>query len=413
MKSDLDALMEAENLDALLIIGPASHNPPMMYLTGGGHITQADLIKKRSEPAVLYCWPMERDEAARSGLTVYVHDMQAYNEDLRRNGGNFLEAHVRRYQRVFNELGLVAGRVALYGKLDAGHVFGVFSALQERLPELQFVGQVGESVLLSAMATKDEQEIERIRRMGQITTEVVAETADFLTSHAVQDEVLIKADGRPLTIGDVRRRINLWLAERNVENPQGVIFAIGRDAGVPHSSGNDADVLRLGQTIIYDIYPCEAGGGYYYDMTRTWCLGYAPDEAQKLYEEVLAVYQQLRSRLRVGTLAKDHQALACDLFEARGHATLRSNPQTLNGYVHSLGHGVGLNIHEKPMLSLTASETQRLEPGMVITLEPGLYYPERSLGVRLEDTCSAAADGLFQPLVEFPMDLVLPMKRGR
>jgi len=342
-----------------------------------------------------------------------VHDMQAYNEDLRRNGGNFLEAHVRRYQRVFNELGLVAGRVALYGKLDAGHVYGVFSALQERLPQLQFVGQVGESVLLSAMATKDEQEIERIRRMGQVTTEVVAETADFLTSHAVQDEVLIKTDGRPLTIGDVRRRINLWLAERNVENPQGVIFAIGRDAGVPHSSGNDADVLRLGQTIVYDIYPCEAGGGYYYDMTRTWCLGYAPDEAQRLYEDVLAVYQQLRSHLRVGTLAKDHQALACDLFEARGHATLRSNPQTLNGYVHSLGHGVGLNIHEKPMLSLTASETQRLEPGMVITLEPGLYYPERGLGVRLEDTCAAVADGLFQPLVEFPMDLVLPMKRGR
>jgi Xaa-Pro aminopeptidase len=413
MKSDLDALMEAEDLDALLIIGSASHNPPMMYLTGGGHVTQADLIKKRGEPAILYCWPMERDEAARSGLTVYVHDMQAYNEDLRRNGGNFLEAHVRRYQRLFNELGLVAGRVALYGKFDAGHVFGIFSALQERLPELRFVGQVGESVLLSAMATKDEQEVERIRRMGQITTEVIAETADFLTSHAVQDEVLIKADGRPLTIGDVRRRIHLWLAERNVENPQGVIFAIGRDAGVPHSSGNDADVLRLGQTIVYDIYPCEAGGGYYYDITRTWCLGYAPDAAQKLYEDVLAVYQQLRSRLRVGTSAREHQAMACDLFEARGHVTVRSDPQTLNGYVHSLGHGVGLNIHESPMLSLTAPETQQLKPGMVITLEPGLYYPERGMGVRLEDTCSADAQGLFQPLVEYPVDLILPMKSGR
>ena len=89
---------------------------------------------------------------------------------------------------------------------------------------------------------------------------------------------MVKPNGDPLTIRDVKQRINLWLSERGAENPEDTIFAIGRDAGVPHSSGNPMTSLRLGQTIVFDIYPCEAGGGYFYDFTRTWCLGYAPDE---------------------------------------------------------------------------------------------------------------------------------------
>ena len=70
MKSDLDALMQSRNLDALLVLGNATHNPPMYYLTGGGHVSNAVLIKKRGDPGVLFCNDMERDEAAKSGLKV-------------------------------------------------------------------------------------------------------------------------------------------------------------------------------------------------------------------------------------------------------------------------------------------------------------------------------------------------------
>jgi Xaa-Pro aminopeptidase len=68
MKRNLDAIMQARDVDALLVVGPGQHNPAMVYLTGGGHLTQADLIKKRGEPAVLFHAAMERDEAARTGL---------------------------------------------------------------------------------------------------------------------------------------------------------------------------------------------------------------------------------------------------------------------------------------------------------------------------------------------------------
>ena len=68
MKSDIDALMQARNMDALLILGSAEHNPPMYYLTGGGHISSALLLKKRGEAPTLFYNDMERDEAARTGL---------------------------------------------------------------------------------------------------------------------------------------------------------------------------------------------------------------------------------------------------------------------------------------------------------------------------------------------------------
>jgi Xaa-Pro aminopeptidase len=72
MKTDIDALMESHEIDALLVTGPAQHNPAMYYFTGGGHISQADLIKKRGQAPVLFYNSMERDEAAKTGLQTKV-----------------------------------------------------------------------------------------------------------------------------------------------------------------------------------------------------------------------------------------------------------------------------------------------------------------------------------------------------
>jgi Xaa-Pro aminopeptidase len=169
-------------------------------------------------------------------------------------------------------------------------------------------------------------------------------------------------------------------------------------------------VLRLGQTIIFDIFPCEPGGGYFHDFTRTWCLGYAPEEALALYEDVRFVFQTVMNELRVGVPTRQVMRRACQLFEERGHPTQRSDPQTQEGFVHGLGHGVGLNIHERPQFGMFASESERLLPGMVMTVEPGLYYPKREMGVRLEDTIWVRPDGQVETLVEYPLDFVLSMQ---
>jgi Xaa-Pro aminopeptidase len=198
-----------------------------------------------------------------------------------------------------------------------------------------------------------------------------------------------------------------------VDAENGTIFAIGHDAGVPHSRGNARDPLKLGQTIVYDIFPAEPGGGYFFDFTRTWCLGYAPDEVEQAYADVLATFKGVVKALRPGELARAYQALTCQMLEARGHPTIGSDPTTTSGYVHSIAHGVGLHIHEAPSFADTPTNHQRLEPGMVVTIEPGVYYPERGYGIRIEDCLWLNPKNLkFETLATYKKDLVLPVKKG-
>jgi len=103
------------------------------------------------------------------------------------------------------------------------------------------------------------------------------------------------------------------------------------------------------------------------------------------------------------------QLRTCELFEAYGHETVRTNPRVTQGYVHGLGHGVGLDVHEKPWFSRADDSSNNLRPGSVFTLEPGLYYPEKGYGIRLEDTYYVSQEGKFAKFVDYPMDLVIPM----
>jgi Xaa-Pro aminopeptidase len=402
MKSDLDTLMQARNLDAILVLGKAEHNPPMYYLMGGGHVSNAVLFKKRGEPAVIYCNAMEREEAAKSGLQVIPTRVSA-TETLLKDTKEILDT-----QRI------TSGRVALYGVFDVGTTLALIQALRNAAPQVEFVGEEkDDSLFLHAMETKDEAEVERIRKVGKITTEVVGMVADYLTSRDVgEDEVLLREDGNPLTIRDVKGKIALWLAERGAVDVEGCIFAIGRDAGIPHSVGNPDDELRLGQTIIFDIFPGEAGGGYFYDFTRTWSLGYATPEAQKLYDEVKDVFDKVIENIDLNVSFKEYQIMVCDEFNKNGHATpVHTEGVLTEGYVHSLGHGLGLNVHERPWSRHTSSDDNQLKSGVVVTIEPGLYYPEKGMGVRIEDSYWVRPDGAFEKLAEYPYDFVLPMKK--
>lgn len=412
MKKDIDRLMLEHQIDALFVCGSAQHNPAMTYFTGGVHLTQAELIKVVHQESVLYyASMMEGEEAARSGLKVLSYEALQINQQLEQYKSKPVQARAARYQRMLADQGITHGRIALYGMIDAGSAYATFRELNRFLPDLEIISEEEQSLLLLAMATKDDLELERIRKMGKITTEVVSMVADFLTSQRVSKQTLVKSDGTPLLIGDVKKKINLWLAERNAENPEGTIFAQGRDAAIPHSSGLDDMPIELGKTIVFDIFPCELYGGYYYDFTRTWCLGYAPDEALKLYQDVWDVYQLVTGELKVGAACPQYQKMTCDFFESRGHTTVQSNPKTENGYVHSLGHGVGLHVHEKPWFGRNADANDVIQPGMVFTIEPGLYYPEKGMGVRLEDTYLVTEDGKIELVAPYPMDLVLPMKK--
>ncbi len=415
MKSDLDAIMQGKNLDAIIVFGNAEHNPPMRYMTGGGHISHATLIKKRGEAAILFHGDMERDEAAKSGLKLISYsnyDGMALHKQA--NGDSLLAAALRT-QLMLKDAGVTSGRVGIYGTYDLGAIFGMLTNVQKIIPNIEFVGEGREdSIFMRTMETKDETEVARIRNMGKITTSVVGKVRDFLTSCDVRDdEVLLNENGTALTVGDVHSKIRLWVAEQGAELPSGFIFAIGRDAGVPHSAGTPTDLMKLGQTIVFDIYPAEAGGGYYYDFTRTWSLGYAAPEAQELYDQVKEIFDTLNDNFDLNTPFANYNIMTCEYFESKGHQSPLHTKAPVEGYVHSLGHGVGLNIHERPFSGLTANDEHRLAPGVVITSEPGLYYPEKGMGFRIEDTLWVRPDGKMETLAEYPYDFVLPMKKWK
>ena len=410
MKSEIRQLMKSNNIEALLITGAGKHNPAMVYLTGGGHMTSADLVYPVDGQEVLYCRGMERDEAKKTGIKTSLINEFPYQDYLRESNGDKAIAQAIRYKAMLNKSDIESGRIMLYGVGEINKKFPVYKALQSLLPEVEFVGNNEIDILQKAMMCKNAEEIARIQHMGEITMEVVGRVAEFLIAQNVENEVLIQKDGRPLRIEDVKKRINFWLAELGAENPEGTIFSIGHDAGVPHSVGNPNDYIVQGQTIVFDIFPCEAGGGYFHDFTRTWSLGYATDEVIKIYEDVKKVYDTIKGALSEGTVFKQYQKQTCDLFEELGHTTICKDTNILEGYIHSLGHGVGLNIHEYPFSGYTAGDDEILSPGTVFTIEPGLYYPSRNLGVRLEDTYVTKDDGTFSTLIDYPLDLILRMK---
>lgn len=410
MKSDLDTLMGERELDVLFISGGTRDNPAMHYLSNGAQVGEYTLlIKKRTVKPVLIAIGMERDEAAKSGLEVIERSRYNLPRLLLQEGGNQVAAHARMLTAIFREIN-VKGRVGIYGREEQGFTLALVNELRTLSPEITFVGELTPNVLQLAQMTKDEDEMTRIRSLATAALSVVADTREFLASQTVEKGRLVTEHGKPVTVGDMQRQINRWSVERNLENTEGMIFACGRDTGVPHSRGQKDSPLTLGETIVFDYFPREAGGGYFYDFTRTWCLGHAPPTVEHTHRQVVEAFDLAISKLRVGQSCRSLQRLVNDCFEGQGHRTTRSHPGTTEGYVHSLGHGIGLSVHEHPRLAETAGPEERVKAGMVLTIEPGLYYPDDGYGIRVEDyVWMDPKSGLPETIGIFDKELLIPL----
>jgi Xaa-Pro aminopeptidase len=411
MKTDLDRLMADRNLDALLVLGDASGNPIMNYLTGGAALERAYIVKRRGGPLTLVHGSMERDTAAETGLVLVDRD-QRYNyyQLLKEHNGDRLAVEVSTLRKLIDDQQL-RGRLGIYGRIDAGAAYTVFNHLQDALVDTELVGEFGDTLFGLARETKDDREINEMRKAGRNTCLLMGEVQEYIQGQRVRDEVVMRADDRPLTIGDVKAFIRARLAAHGMKEDHENIFSQGRDAGVPHNRGDYAMPLQLGQSIVFDFFP-QVETGYFHDITRSWSLGYARDEVQQAWEETKEIFDRVMAALAVGRPARDYQLMTCDYYESKGHKTPRSHPGTEEGLVHSLGHGLGLDIHEEPRLSHAAGNNTLLQPGHVFSVEPGLYYPERGFGVRIEDTVAFTEAGRLVNLTDYPYDLVIPMSKS-
>ncbi len=184
--------------------------------------------------------------------------------------------------------------------------------------------------------------------------------------------------GAPLTSEKLRASIDTAILQAGGVAGH-TIVAGGKQACDPHEEGHGP--LRANEPIILDIFPRAQQTGYFGDLTRTVVRGRASEGVRKLYDTVLRGQQLAFQRMRTGSpTAAVHQGVQ-EFFVREGYRTGKRNGR-MQGFFHGTGHGLGLEIHEAPRVGLNSAG--ELRPGHVVTVEPGLYYPELG-GVRLED----------------------------
>lgn len=408
MRNDIDRLMAERNLDAAVALGSTATSPTLYYLTGGASLEGAIIILRRGQRPLLVHSPMERDDAAKSGLECVPASRWNLAAITREMGGALLDGKTEQLRRILADFN-VRGRVGFYGHGEIGQAHALLARLEQTLGDVEVVVEFDHDLISSARITKDAQELAAMWEVARRANDVVAAVADMLSSRRVANNRLLAPDGSPLTVGDVKRFIHDQCVVRELEQPGENIFSLGSHAAIPHHGGDPRTELELGKSIIFDFFPRPVGGGYFHDMTRTWSLGYATDAVQAAWNDVKAAFDAVVDTLALGRKTSDYQIMTCEMFEAKGHPTVMSTPGTEVGYVHGLAHGLGLEVHEPPSFYPYPGNTATLQPGAVFTIEPGLYYEEEGFGVRIEDVYYCDADGRFHSMTPFAKDLVLPV----
>lgn len=246
--------------------------------------------------------------------------------------------------------------------------------------------------LFAQRQIKTPEEIEAIRKAMRAAEQGMQVAVEAIGAAVVRDRILY-CDGEPLTSEHLRRLIHLELMSQDC-TAEHTIAACGDDACDPHQEGSGP--LRAGETIIIDIFPRDSASGYFGDITRTVCKGAAPAAVKDLYELVHCGQQLALERICAGADGRQiHQAIH-DLFSRSGRDTYEKDGH-MQGFFHSTGHGLGLEIHEAPRLGPRGDV---LKTGQVVTVEPGLYYPGLG-GVRIEDVVLVEDDGCDN-LATFP-----------
>ena len=266
-----------------------------------------------------------------------------------------------------------------------------------------------DDVVTKIRAQKRPEEVEHIRE-AQRANEAAMRAAEALLRDAVVDDAgsadgsagddtdeVLYHDGAALTSERVKTEIEATLLERGYGLDE-TIVACGVEAADPHDRGSGP--LRPNRPIIIDIFPRSKTTGYHADMTRTFVVGDPDPTVREWFDHTNDAVTAALDAIEPGVTGATVHDAVCDVYEDAGLPTLRSEPTTETGFIHSTGHGVGLDVHELPRIAPDGGE---LCPGHVVTVEPGLYDPAVG-GVRTEDLILVTDDG-YENLTDYAIDL--------
>jgi Xaa-Pro aminopeptidase len=285
--------------------------------------------------------------------------------------------------------------------LQSAVVPGAFPLeLADRLRACGIALQPDQPLFDARRRVKSEAELAGIRRAQAAAEEGMRAAARLLRGAEPGSGGLI-VGGEPLTCERLKDAIRDGVAGSGAAPGDDFIVSHGAQSAVGHESGSGW--IQPSEPVIIDLWPRDPESACFADMTRTFVVGEAPEELRSYHELTRESLERARRAVHAGVAGREVYGISCEPYERQGLPTQRTKaPRKVleEGYYHSLGHGVGLEVHEPPTLGRAPD---LLVAGDVITLEPGCYRPGFG-GCRLEDLVLVTEDGC-DLLTDFPYEL--------
>jgi Xaa-Pro aminopeptidase len=334
---------------------------------------------------------LERGRIAALGGDLKVHALEEFGyDDLVASGAERAEILLEVTVRACRALGMQGAAVPSEFPLE----------LADRLRAAGFTLAPDRSAFELRRRVKSNAELAGIRR-AQAAAEAGMRAAAELLRAAEHGGDGLRAGGEPLTCEGLKAAIRDAVAQAGASAGEELIVSHGAQTAVGHDLGSGR--IEPGEPVIVDLWPRDPESGCYADMTRTFVVGEAPAELRRYHELTRVSLERAQEGVRAGAAGREVHRRSCEPYEQAGLPTqLSKAPGAVleQGFYHSLGHGVGLEVHEAPLLGRAPDV---LLAGDVVTLEPGCYRPGFG-GCRLEDLVYVTDDGA-QLLTEFPYDL--------
>ena len=335
-------------------------------------------------------WSIEGDRIAAVDPSIEVVHSETFPvDDLLRQGVDFYAIGATNIVRQVESLGLQSAHVPGEFPLrfaDALRAAGVELVVDQRLFD-------------DRRRRKTPFELEGIHRASRAAEAGTAAIAALLARSEPGDGGRV-VDGEPLTCEALREAAIAVFTAAGCRGDD-LIAAAGPQSADGHAAGSGR--VANDDVIVCDLFPQDVESGCFADMTRTFTVGAPDPEIATWHAQTADALELCRGLVRPGADGSALWRAVCSFYEELGHPTGQSKPEGTvlrEGFNHGLGHGVGLEVHEAPVLSKVGHE---LVAGDVITLEPGLYRHGFG-GVRLEDTLVVTDDGC-ETITEFPYGL--------
>jgi len=387
MRKDVDRILAEKGIDSMLFYSESYKNANMYYLTRFLAPDPFIFLKQVSHEPLLVVNPMEFPRAKRESGIKDVHSYFDYD-------------YVQIVKSATNPQTGAMKFAATVAREELGTEEPIYVPpnlpvmLADVLRKEGLKIQPMFDVVEKARETKEPEEIKAIKSVQEVVERATTRAIELVKNSEIgaNDLLFCPEDGKKqkLTAGKVRSVFNHTFVDNGCISEEETIIACGPGGADPHYSGKADDVLKANQPIVIDVFPRSVGRRYVADMTRTVVKGRASKAVKKMFDTVLQTKEAAVDAIRAGVTGSDMQNLCCDLLEKAGYQTMRGGKQISKGYIHGLGHGLGLDVHEGP--SMSEFYKYALEEHNVVSVEPGLYDPEIG-GMRIEDIVEVTSKG--------------------